>query len=230
MEDRRVVMEKEQTNNIVRGAIILTIAGLLSKVLSATYRIPLQNLTGDLGFYIYQQVYPFLGAVIILSLYGFPAAISKLTTETIQERRPLTFLHFYFPIFIILLLLNSVFFLIIYFGAPHIANWIGDVQLEKSFQMAAFLFLLIPFLALLRGAFQGLGQMKQTAYSQVIEQVIRVAIIVTIAYFIFLKKVDIYKISEAGVYAGLLGMTVAIILLAVFFFHSKEVVLIRERM
>ncbi|MFB8736447.1 oligosaccharide flippase family protein [Bacillus sp. SL00103] len=46
---------------LFQGAVILTIAGLLSKVLSAVYRVPFQNIVGDTGFYIYQQVYPFLG-------------------------------------------------------------------------------------------------------------------------------------------------------------------------
>ena len=65
-------------NHLFRGALILMIAGMLSKVLSALYRIPLQNLTGDFGYYIYQQMYPFIGILMMLSLYGFPAAVSKL--------------------------------------------------------------------------------------------------------------------------------------------------------
>src|SRR5690625_7667090 len=97
------------TKRVVKGAMLLTIAGLISKVLSAAYRIPLQNLTGDFGFYIYQQVYPIIGTVMILSLYGFPAAVSKLTAETIEDNRSLSLQHFYIPIFIILFAINSLF-------------------------------------------------------------------------------------------------------------------------
>lgn len=50
-----------QPHWLFQGAVILTIAGLLSKILSAVYRVPFQNIVGDTGFYIYQQVYPFLG-------------------------------------------------------------------------------------------------------------------------------------------------------------------------
>src|SRR5699024_5314348 len=161
---------------IVRGAFILTMAGLLSKVLSATYRIPLQNLTGDFGFYIYQQVYPLLGTVIILALYGFPTSISKLTAEqTLEnnnltthsyelpllgtvmilalygfptviskltaeqtlENKPLTTKSFYLPLFLILLMINGVFFIILYSLAPVIVTWMGDEQLLRSFRFAA---------------------------------------------------------------------------------------------
>lgn len=202
------------TKRVVKGAMLLTIAGLISKVLSAAYRIPLQNLTGDLGFYIYQQVYPIIGTVMILSLYGFPVAISKLTVETIKENKPLTMKHFYFPLLLILFSINSLFFIFIYFASPFIAESIGDQQLQKAFQLAAFLFLFMPFLALLRGVFQGKEEMKQTAYSQVIEQVFRVTIIIAVAYFIFTGKLELYRIGEAGVLATMTGMIVAILFLS----------------
>src|SRR3954468_10280091 len=70
-----------QEKNILTGTLILTIAALLIKILSAFYRIPFQNIVGDIGFYIYQQVYPFYGIAIVLSTYGFPVVISKLYAE-----------------------------------------------------------------------------------------------------------------------------------------------------
>ncbi|MEL5941172.1 oligosaccharide flippase family protein, partial [Tetragenococcus halophilus] len=46
---------------MMEGAFILTIASFIAKVLSAIYRIPFQNIVGDEGFYVYQQVYPIYG-------------------------------------------------------------------------------------------------------------------------------------------------------------------------
>lgn len=201
------------TKKVVQGAFLLTIAGLISKFLSAIYRIPLQNLTGDLGFYIYQQIYPLIGMVMILSLYGFPVAISQLTVETIGKKRSLTISHFYLPLFLILLLINGILFIAIFLLAPHIADWIGDSNLKIAFQQVACLFLLIPFLALLRGIFQGLEEMKYTAYSQITEQVVRVTIIVGVAYFIYDQKLNVYSIGEAGVIATMAGMVISTVLL-----------------
>src|SRR5581483_10469078 len=70
---------------LFRGAFILTIAGLVTKILSAFYRIPFQNIVGDTGFYIYQQIYPFYAIAVSLSTTGFPVVISKLYTEQ-QEK------------------------------------------------------------------------------------------------------------------------------------------------
>ncbi|MFI3132934.1 oligosaccharide flippase family protein, partial [Staphylococcus warneri] len=40
------------------GVVILTLALVIVKVLSAIYRVPYQNILGDEGLYAYQQVYP----------------------------------------------------------------------------------------------------------------------------------------------------------------------------
>lgn len=205
-------MKKDKMHTVVRGAFLLTIAGILSKVLSATYRIPLQNLTGDLGFYIYQQVYPILGTVMILSLYGFPVAISTLTAEHRREQVAITMRHFYFPLFLVLWMINGVIFAVLYGLAPHLATWIDDEGITSAFRLAACTFLLVPVLSLFRGVSQGHENMKHTAYSQVIEQFVRMAIIIIAAYLVYIGILDTYKIGEVGVFATIAGMMIAILL------------------
>src|SRR5690625_1138452 len=214
-------MMETNVKKVVQGALFLTIAGVISKGLSALYRVPLQNLTGDLGFYIYQQIYPFIGTVMILSLYGFPVAVSKLTAEAIQENKHVTFNTFYLPLFLILFVINGIFFLTVFLIAPFLAEWIGDIQLTSVYKSVSFLFLLVPFLALLRGIFQGHEEMRPTAYSQLMEQLIRVTIIVIVAYFIYLGEIPLYYIGDFGVVASLAGMIVAILELFVLFFRSN---------
>src|SRR5699024_12285333 len=93
---------------------------------------------------------------------GFPSAISRALVHLKSEGKEISLANFYWPVFLILLGINGVLFLLIYCNASTIANWAGDIQLEKTYQNAAFLFLFIPFLALLRGAFQGNNDMKHT--------------------------------------------------------------------
>src|SRR5699024_505731 len=207
----------KQVNRLISGALILTIAGIISKVLSAMYRIPLQNLTGDLGFYTYQQVYPIIATVMILSLYGFPLAVSRLTAERLGNGQSLSFRNYFFPIFIILFFINGMIAFLLFVAAPNLANWMHDDHLTTALQLSAVLFLLIPFLTLFRGVFQAELHMKQTAYSQIIEQIIRVTIIIVSALFIFNGKIAVRSIAELGVLSSIVGMSVAIIVLAVFF-------------
>ena len=76
------MVEQWNMKTFMKGASILTIAAIIVKLLGAVYRIPFQNLVGDKGFYIYQQVYPFIGIFIIWTSYGFAVAVSKLLAES----------------------------------------------------------------------------------------------------------------------------------------------------
>lgn len=212
-----------EKGNLVKGALLLTIAGIVSKVLSAGYRVPLQNLTGDFGFYIYQQVYPLLGIILILSLYGFPSAVSKIAVDLQVKGSSLSARSFYFPVFIIMLILNGLLFLLLYISSPAIAQVIGDNNLTNAYRLVAFTFLFLPFTSLLRGVFQGTHDMKPTAYSQVGEQVIRVGIIIMVAYLFTLGKVDVYAIGKTAALASIAGSFIACIILIFFFLKSKPI-------
>lgn len=214
-------MGNNGTDRLVKGALLLTLAGLVSKVLSAGYRIPLQNLTGDIGFYVYQQVYPLLGMILILSLYGLPSAISKMTAELEAQEKYISIKSFYVPVFVITFLVSGLFFILLYVGAPSITHYMGDTNLTSAYRFVAFSFLLIPFTSILRGAFQGKYLMKPTAYSQIIEQFIRVFIIILVAYLYMRYQFNIYIIGEAAALASIFGAIIAIIILFIFFIKEK---------
>lgn len=222
-------MKQTDTNRVVQGAFLLTIAGLFGKVLSAIYRVPLQNLTGDIGFYVYQQIYPLIGMVMILSLYGFPAAVSTLTAKQRASNTPMTYKHFYVPIFVVLLLINGVLFGATICLAPYIALWIGDVQLERTFFFAAFLFLFIPFVALFRGVSQGYERMQPTAYSQMVEQLIRVTIIIVAAYLVYTGTLQLYDIGIFAVLATMIGMFFCLLTLRLSFRLEVDYVPLQPR-
>ncbi|WP_318506374.1 oligosaccharide flippase family protein [Bacillus sp. T3] len=91
-------MRPEQgQKELLKGVFILTIGAILTKILSAMYRIPFQNMVGDVGFYIYQQVYPFYGLALVLTTNGFPVIISKLYAEKKgMEAKKLLIITFFF--------------------------------------------------------------------------------------------------------------------------------------
>ncbi|MCZ0703597.1 PST family polysaccharide transporter [Natronobacillus azotifigens] len=206
-------MDKQtERRQFFTGAFLLTYAGLLSKVLSAGYRIPLQNITGDVGFYVYQQIYPFIGIASVLALYGFPAAISKWFASksgppTKKEMR---------NIFFHLALFSLVVFLIVFFSSPSIARMMGDAQLSASIKTSAYIFLLMPFISCLRGIFQGQNNMVPTALSQVMEQVIRVSLIIIAAMLITSFDRPLYELGVGAAVASISGAMIALFTLVVY--------------
>nr|WP_280169529.1 oligosaccharide flippase family protein [Priestia megaterium]MDH3184103.1 oligosaccharide flippase family protein [Priestia megaterium] len=74
------MQKQSKLYSIFNGAIILTLAGLFTKILSATYRIPYHHIAGDIGFYIYQQVYPLYGIALQLRYIWFPCNYFKVSS------------------------------------------------------------------------------------------------------------------------------------------------------
>src|SRR5699024_5739888 len=136
--------------------------------------------------------------------------------------------QFYLPVVLILFGLNIIFAIILYSIAPVLANWADDLKLVNTYKMAAGLFLVIPFLSALCGFYQGNGRMLPTAVSQVVEQIVRVSIIIVSAYCIYTSRFDVYTIGQAGVLATITGMILAILGWG-FFLNRKEKTVIQEK-
>ncbi|WP_096156065.1 putative polysaccharide biosynthesis protein [Bacillus sp. FJAT-45066] len=207
------IQSQNDLKNAWRGAMILTVAGIITKILSAGYRIPFQNIVGDVGFYIYQQVYPFYGVALILSIYGFPVVISKLVAEQpLAERRAA--IHKIMNVsFILLSFLGLLLFISLYVGAREIAILMGDVRLTSIIKVTSFTFLILPIVSTLRGAFQGENNMTPTAVSQVSEQFFRVLFIIGASYFLLVKGESLYTIGAGAMLGSVVGGIVALVLL-----------------
>ena len=68
-------------NNLVKGALILSAGGIITKIIGVFYRIPLTNLLGAEGIGIYQMVFPLYTILLTFSSTGVPSGISKLIAE-----------------------------------------------------------------------------------------------------------------------------------------------------
>lgn len=199
-------MQAKATNQLFKGAFILTLAALFGKVLSAAYRVPLQNMIGDMGYYIYQQIYPIIGIAFMLALYGFPAAISRFIAAEKNQYFTKMIIR---KIFILLLLFHLALFVFFFLGSPYLAKIMGDPLLITPIRHSGWVFLFVPFVALLRGMFQGNLLMGPTAASQVSEQLVRVIVIILAAYMIYQSNLSLYKIGDGAVIAAVGGLSAA---------------------
>ncbi|WP_327965784.1 polysaccharide biosynthesis protein [Bacillus xiapuensis] len=211
-----------QSKALFRGAFILTIAALITKILSAFYRIPFQNIVGDVGFYIYQQVYPFYGIAVVLATTGFPVVISKLYTEQKElsnSGKPRLFL---LGSFLYLQIFGFLCFLILFIGANPIAMLMNDPKLSILLRVVSFVFLTFPIVAVLRGYYQGIGEMVPTALSQVGEQLTRVVTIILLAYLFTKRGYSLYLVGGGAMFGSITGSIVSALILFTFLKFRKE--------
>lgn len=211
-------MQKE-VSRAIKGTWILTIASLFSELLSAIYRIPLQNIVGDRGYFIYQQVYPIYGIFSVLALSGLPVVISK----TIAQQDSLAAKHNLLKKTFILLSISCVVVTgLLWMSSRYLAFLMGDPQLYLEVRMVALTFLLVPFEASLRGYFQSDLLMTPSAISQVSEQFLRIVVIITSAILFGHGILNVYQmgsIANAGAFIG--GILAVIILVKTFQKHHR---------
>ncbi|MEH7116680.1 oligosaccharide flippase family protein [Neobacillus vireti] len=207
---------------VFKGAFILTIAAIVTKILSAFYRIPFQNIVGDVGFYIYQQVYPFYGMAVVLSTTGFPVVISKLYAEQKERGDDPRSRLLLFASYLFLQTFGIICFLILYFGAEGIAGWMKDPHLTILLRVVAVVFLIFPISSLLRGYYQAAGDMVPTALSQVGEQSVRVMTIIFLSSLFMAKGVSLYLVGGGAMFGSITGSIISAVILFMFLRIRKE--------
>lgn len=170
---------KSKSTTAFNGVIVLTIALIVVKILSAIYRVPYQNVLGDSGLYAYQQIYPIVALGVILSMNAIPSALTQTFGMERNDAKSASIL-------IKLQYVCVAFFLILFLCAKWIAKLMGDTNLAPMISAASFSFIFLSALGVLRGYYQSKQEMNTPAISQVVEQFVRVVVImVAIALFAF---------------------------------------------
>lgn len=210
------------SNELFRGALILSAAAIIVKVLSAAYRIPYQNIAGDIGFYIYQQVYPFYGVAFTLSTLGFPVVISKLIAERESSKNNFAVNDILMTSFVVLSSIGVMMFAALFLGADWIAGWMKDPRLAGLLRIVAYSYLLMPISSVLRGYFQGINDMLPTASSQVAEQCIRVLTILVLSTIFVNQGNSPYVVGKGAVLGSITGGMTGLVLLIAFVILREE--------
>ncbi|WP_125587958.1 putative polysaccharide biosynthesis protein [Companilactobacillus jidongensis] len=210
---------KREVSRAIKGTWILTIASLFSELMSAIYRIPLQNIVGDRGYFIYQQVYPIYGIFSVLALSGLPVVISKTFAQQESPAAKSKLLKLTFIALLAGCLLITIF---LWGSARYLAIFMGDSQLFHEIRAVSLTFLLVPFEATFRGYFQSDLEMTPSAISQILEQFIRIIIIIGSAILFGRGFFDIYQMGTIANSGAFIGGLFAVVVLMITFVKQRE--------
>jgi len=205
----------------MQGAVILGIAGIIIKVMGAIFRIPLANLIGDEGMGYYQTAYPIYVLFLTLATAGIPIAISKMVSERVAVDHHYEAYRVFRVSFILLFSIGIISSAILFFGAGHIVNAIGNPGAQYAMMAIAPALLFVPIMAAYRGYFQGMQDMKPTASSQVVEQFFRVAAGLTLAY-ILIRQGREFAAAGASFGATAGSVTGLITVIGIYYFKKNS--------
>lgn len=178
-------------SGFIEGAIIATVAIFLTKFLGIIYAIPFHKIVGSEGGALYGYAYQIYNIFLVISCAGIPLAISKLISEYQALNKQKEQAYVYKAAKRIVVLFSITSFLLCFIFAPFIAYlFLGDIvsgintsDITFVIRCVSFAILVAPLLSISRGYLQGHGYIAPSSFSQVIEQIIRIAIILGGSYF-----------------------------------------------
>ena len=107
--------------------------------------------------------------------------------------------------------LGVVSFAIMYFGAGAIAKAYANPGAEASLKAVSFALLFTPIVASLRGYYQGRQNMRPTAITEVVEQMVRVIVGLSLAYAFY--KTSLEQAAAGATFGASAGIIAALILM-----------------
>ncbi|GIQ67285.1 polysaccharide biosynthesis protein [Xylanibacillus composti] len=207
---------------LVKGAAILGLAAVLSKLIGTMQKIPLQNVAGDETFGIYSTVYPFYIFVLFLATAGFPIAVSKFVSERTAHGDERGMREVLFVSLVLMSMTGLAGFACLYWGADQLARWIGNAHTAASIRSVSFAMLFIPVMAVLRGFFQGQQNMVPTAVSQVTEQTVRVAAMLILLFILTAQGAEPGIVAAGATFGSAAGAAAGLVTMAVFWWKSAD--------
>lgn len=164
--------------SFLRGTFILVIAGFITKILGFINRVVVARIMGDEGVGLYMMAIPTFILAVTLTRLGLPVAISKMVAEAdaVKDTKKIK------KVLVVSLTLTSLLSLIWTGGLIFLAPVLSQMFFtdERTIYPLLAIAPVIPIVAIssvIRGYFQGKQNMRPSAYSQVIEQVVRIALV-----------------------------------------------------
>ena len=198
--------QKYKKNSFMQGAFIATFGIILCKIIGMLYVIPFYAIIGEQGGALYGYAYNIYSIFLGISTAGIPLAMSKLISEyhtlgyiKTKERS--------FEIGKKVLNIMGIisFILLMIFAKPLATMIIGDTlggntieDVEFVIRIISIAVLVVPIMSVYRGYFQGHKIITPTSISQVLEQLIRVLIII-VGSFLGMKVFHLSLRNTVGV-------------------------------
>lgn len=161
-------------SKFIKSTIVLIIGGFISKFLGMFIKIVLTRTITEDGIGLYMLVLPTFNLFITLCTMGLPVAISKLVSENKKNNKRLIL-----SIIPISLLFNLFLIIILLIVSPYISRYL--LSNENTYYPLMAIGLTLPFIcisSIIKGYFFGKERMFPHSFSNIIEQIVRLILII----------------------------------------------------
>ncbi|WP_423407719.1 oligosaccharide flippase family protein [Heyndrickxia sp. MSNUG] len=220
------------SSKLLRGTFILTLGTIISKVLGLFYVIPFYAIVKEHGTALYSFSYIPYTIFISIATAGVPLAVSKFIAKYNAMEEYAVGRKLFKSGLVVMLASGVISFLIMYITAPFLAE-ISISSTKKDLEISvedvttviravSFALIVVPFMSLIRGFFQGHQSMGPSAVSQVVEQIVRIVFLLAGAYVVlnWLNGSLVTAVSVAT-FAAFIGALGSLAILGWYWFKRK---------
>ena len=207
-------------DSFIKGAVVATACIVFSKILGILYVIPFHAIIGENGRALYGYAYNIYMLFLNFSTMGIPLAISKMVSEYhslgYEDAKKRTY-KLALKIVSAIAIVSTI---ILFVFAPNIAkmiigdlkggNTIKDIVFVVRISSSAIFF--VTVLSAVRGYLQGHKYISVSSISQVLEQLVRVIIII-IGSYVAMKLWGTKEAIGIAVFGATAGAIVALLFL-----------------
>lgn len=234
-------------DNFLKGAFVATLCIILTKILGVIYVIPFYSIIGSKGTILYGSAYNIYAIFLNLSTMGLPLAISKMVSEYntldyqyIKKRTYKLAGNF----MIITSIITSLILLIVapllakniikvnifegnsipigalgYSGCEQVSGELMVSGITQVIRVSSTAIIFVTLISMIRGYLQGMKYISASSISQVIEQFVRVLVIICGSYLCM----NVLNTSlSLAVSVAVFGATMGAIVAYLFLLYKKK--------
>lgn len=216
------VQEKKKPS-FMKNVLMLMLAQITVKLLGFIYKLVIVNIEGfgDVGNGYYSTGYQIYALLLTLSSVGLPTVIAKLVSERVAIGDHKGAHRIFTTSIKIFTTIGLVLSIGLFFGANAIATYIIKVpNVKYTLMVLAPAIVMVSASSVLRGYFAGLGNMKPTSMSQIIEQFFNCLLTICFVYAMIGKDTAI--MAAAGNLSTTCAIVISISYLIIFYKKSKK--------
>lgn len=166
-------------NQLLHGTLILTMAGIVTRLIGFVYRVFLAGELGEVNLGIYQLIFPVYSICFTIYAAGIQTAVSQMISHDNEKRydsilKSAITLSLFFSI--------TLFFVIHIFRGEIACRFLGSSKAGELLGILSYIFPICGITSVTNGFFYGINHAKIPAMTQIIEQLVRVVFVFSVCY------------------------------------------------
>lgn len=178
-------IQKEEATSFSKNVLMLAVAQIVVKVLGLVYKIVIVNIPGfgNIGSGYYSTGYQLYMVLLAISSIGIPNVVSKLVSERAaigDYKGAHKIFSVAFKMFTLIGFILGLFMLL--FAKPISVVLFGDQGVAYTLMALSPAVMFVSSNSVLRGYFTGLGSLKSTSISEIVEQIFNCLLSIAFVY------------------------------------------------